>query len=307
MAEKLTVFILSTKGSTRRATISKNFIYFLIFLMIGGAGAIGVAMKDYIRVKKALPVAEALQSKISTQDIEIMTQRRQIQSFTEEINDLKSEILALNAFEQRIRTLIAADSSDEENSLFGVGGAFPEDLAPETDLAEKHASLIREMHDQMDQLEYAAVNQKGGFEALLQSIDEHKNFLAATPSIRPIKGLLTSKFGRRTSPFTGLREFHKGVDLAAPVGTPIKAAADGVVTFAGAKGFWGKMVIINHGHGMVTQYAHVHKFMKKTGESVKRGDVIALVGNTGRSTGPHVHYEVHLNGAPVNPLDYILN
>ena len=109
------------------------------------------------------------------------------------------------------------------------------------------------------------------------------------------------------SPFTGRREFHKGYDIATKKGSPVLATAAGVVTFVGRKGLLGNCIIINHGHGMVTRYAHIDKFLKKRGEKVKRWEPIALVGNTGRSTGPHVHYEVRLNGIPVNPFKYILN
>jgi murein DD-endopeptidase MepM/ murein hydrolase activator NlpD len=120
-------------------------------------------------------------------------------------------------------------------------------------------------------------------------------------------GWVTSNFGYRTSPFTGRREFHRGLDIATRSGTPILAPADGVVIFAGPKRLSGNMIIIDHGHGMTTNYGHIKQAHKKKGERVKRGDVIAEVGNTGRSTGPHLHYEVLLNGVSVNPEKYILN
>jgi murein DD-endopeptidase MepM/ murein hydrolase activator NlpD len=100
---------------------------------------------------------------------------------------------------------------------------------------------------------------------------------------------------------------HKGLDIAARKGTPILATADGIVTFAGKKGLLGKTIVIDHGHGMKTRYGHNHKLLKKRGDRVKRWEPIALMGSSGRSTGPHTHYEVHLNGVPVNPEKYILN
>ena len=120
-------------------------------------------------------------------------------------------------------------------------------------------------------------------------------------------GWTTSSFGYRISPFTGRREFHKGFDIANRKGTPIISTADGMIAFAGPKGLLGNMVAIDHGHGMVTRYGHIHEIIKKRGERVKRGETIALVGNTGRSTGPHLHYEVRLNGVAVNPVNYFLN
>jgi murein DD-endopeptidase MepM/ murein hydrolase activator NlpD len=138
-------------------------------------------------------------------------------------------------------------------------------------------------------------------------LEGQRNLLASTPAIRPTSGWTTSRFGRRVSPFTGRKELHKGVDIANREGTVILATANGVVSYAGKKGAMGNIMVIDHGHGIVTRYAHLSKSLKKRGEKVKRGDIIAQMGNSGRSTGPHLHYEVHLNGVPVNPAKYILN
>jgi len=125
--------------------------------------------------------------------------------------------------------------------------------------------------------------------------------------LRPTNGWISSTFGYRVSPFTGRKEFHRGLDIATREGTPIIAPADGVVTYSDQKWLIGNMITIDHGYGMTTLYGHIKELLKNKGERVKRGQVIALVGNTGRSTGPHVHYEVRLNGVPVNPEKYILD
>jgi murein DD-endopeptidase MepM/ murein hydrolase activator NlpD len=163
------------------------------------------------------------------------------------------------------------------------------------------------MHDQVTQLTIASSDQIEGFAALLKNLEDQRNILASTPAIRPANGWVTSKFGYRKSPFTGQREFHSGLDIANREGTPIIATADGVVTYCGRKGMLGKAVIIEHGHGMVTRYAHLSKIKIKAGQKVKRGDTIALLGNSGRTTGPHLHYDVRLNGLSVSPEKYILN
>jgi murein DD-endopeptidase MepM/ murein hydrolase activator NlpD len=163
------------------------------------------------------------------------------------------------------------------------------------------------MHEQVDQLHTASINQSQGFETLFKYLNDQQNLLASTPAVRPCQGWTTSRFGYRKSPFTGRREFHKGLDIANRIDSPIIATADGVIAYSGAKGLFGKMVAIDHGHGMVTRFGHINKILVKRGQAVKRGDIIALMGNTGRSTGPHVHYEIHLNGIPVNPEKYILN
>jgi murein DD-endopeptidase MepM/ murein hydrolase activator NlpD len=118
---------------------------------------------------------------------------------------------------------------------------------------------------------------------------------------------VSSSFGYRLSPFTNEREFHRGVDISARMKTKIIAPADGIVTSVGRTYGYGNRVTISHGYGMKTVYGHLHSSLVKKGDHVKRGQEIALLGNTGRSTGPHLHYEVHLNDVPVDPFRYILN
>jgi murein DD-endopeptidase MepM/ murein hydrolase activator NlpD len=146
--------------------------------------------------------------------------------------------------------------------------------------------------------------------SLIQLIDRMRNReirLASTPAVWPIQGYLTSKFGMRISPFTGQRKFHAGIDIGASPGTPVYAPADGTVLFVGSRAGYGHTLIIGHGYGLVTCYAHNSKVTVEKGQQVKRGDLIAQVGNTGRSTGPHLHYEVRLNGKAEDPRLFILN
>ncbi len=133
-----------------------------------------------------------------------------------------------------------------------------------------------------------------------------KSQLAATPSIWPVHGWVTSGFGRRLSPFTGRRVLHTGLDIATRKGAIIIAPADGVVTRAATEYDFGKLVEIDHGFGVSTRYGHNSQILVRPGHRVRRGEPIARVGNTGRSTGPHLHYEVRLNGVPVNPRRYIV-
>lgn len=125
------------------------------------------------------------------------------------------------------------------------------------------------------------------------------------PSLWPVNGVLRSSFGGRSDPFSGEGGFHTGIDLAAPVGTPVHVTADGVVTTAGWSGGYGRLVIVDHGNGVETYYAHLSEFLVVPGEELRRGQVIALSGGTGRATGPHIHYEVRVAGTPVNPYKYL--
>jgi len=125
------------------------------------------------------------------------------------------------------------------------------------------------------------------------------------PSLWPVQGPITSSFGEREDPFNGEGAFHKGVDISAVYGTPIRAAADGVVESATMEGGYGRQVLLDHGHGLKTLYAHMSGFTVTLGQSVIRGQVIGYVGSSGRSTGAHLHYEVQIHGTPVNPHKYL--
>lgn len=142
---------------------------------------------------------------------------------------------------------------------------------------------------------------------LWESLSERQSLLSSTPNIRPAKGWFTSRFGYRVSPFTGRSTLHAGLDIAAAPGSPIHAPADGIVTYAGYDEGYGKMVTIDHGYGVSTRFGHNAQIYVQVGQKVSRWDVIASVGNTGRSTGPHLHYEVRVNGIPRDPALYILD
>jgi murein DD-endopeptidase MepM/ murein hydrolase activator NlpD len=139
------------------------------------------------------------------------------------------------------------------------------------------------------------------------ALNEQEELLASTPSIAPVLGLITDGFGHRRDPFTGRRAFHRGLDISARRGTPIIAPADGIVVFTGRNGGLGKTVRVSHGFGHSTVYGHLDEISVDLGDIVRRGDTIGLLGNSGRSTGPHLHYEVIEDGKSMNPLYYILN
>jgi murein DD-endopeptidase MepM/ murein hydrolase activator NlpD len=129
--------------------------------------------------------------------------------------------------------------------------------------------------------------------------------LTSTPSLWPVIGHLTGAFGERMDPFSGEGAFHTGVDISSPYGDPVRVAADGVVIEADTRAGYGRLVIVDHGYGLTTWYGHLSSLNVIPGEQLKRGDIIGDVGVSGRTTGPHVHYEVRINGAPVNPMRYL--
>ncbi|MEJ2169332.1 MAG: M23 family metallopeptidase [Desulfobacterales bacterium] len=312
MRKNISFVILGSSGApAKQICASKTSIRLFGLALILLFAGVGYIIYDYVSLKQTTSHLKNREIYISSQLDEIHSQRMQIQEFASEINSLKEKLIALNNFEKKIRIIANIEKTNDSENIFGVGGSIPEDLEADIPLKEKHNSLMRDMHAQIEQLSRASVNQHTEFESLLKSLEDQQNLLASTPAIRPIsrdvKSWVTSRFGYRLSPFTQRREFHKGYDMSGRKGTPILATADGVVTFAGKKGLLGNTVVIDHGHGMITRYGHCDEFLKKRGDRVKRWEPIALMGNTGRSTGPHVHYEVHLNGIPVNPEKYILN
>lgn len=316
MRKMISLVVLTNSGSAAkqfcasRATLRGMAVLLAVLLVVSG-----FLVYDYLRLKTSTHLAEQLgqelASVLASQREEIQIQRQRISDFSNEINTLKDKLMALNEFEKKIRVMADLDKRPDSGHLFGVGGPIPRALDPKMALGEQRNSLMREMHTQMDQLTLAALNQENQFKALVTHIEKQRGLLASTPTIRPIdpdmEQLVTSRFDYRLSPFTNAREFHKGYDISAREGTPIYATAAGTVTFAGDKGLLGKTIIVDHGHGITTTYGHCSKILKLQGEKVRRWDPIALVGNTGSSTGPHLHYEVALHGVPVNPEKYFLN
>ncbi|MCX6106623.1 MAG: M23 family metallopeptidase [Proteobacteria bacterium] len=167
--------------------------------------------------------------------------------------------------------------------------------------------VFRPIFDRLASIGHAANNHAMELQHLLSTLSQQKNLLSSIPSVAPVDGWITSGFGTRVSPFTGERTAHAGIDIAAPVGTPIMAPADGVVIFTGAKAGFGNFIMIAHGYGVVTRYGHNHQNLVQPGQKVGRGEQIGTVGETGRATGPHLHYEVVINGKLENPQKFILD
>lgn len=142
---------------------------------------------------------------------------------------------------------------------------------------------------------------------LWESLSERQSLMNSTPNIKPAKGWITSRFGYRVSPFSGKTILHAGLDIAAAPGSPVHAPADGVVVFASYDESYGKLITIDYGYGVITRFGHLSQIYVQAGQRVSKWDVVGAVGNTGRSTGPHLHYEVRINGTPVDPVNFILD
>lgn len=232
---------------------------------------------------------------------EAKTQKIQIQSFLTTIDDLKKQMNRLIELDQKLR-VITDIGPRKEVGVMGQGG--PEEVGlPASDGSKLMTSIQLDLGD----LQSKAIAQEKSFQELTEAVQSRQSLWASTPSIWPTTGWLTSGFGNRVSPFTGRVSMHNGVDIASRQDTPVISPAAGIVSYTGFDSGLGKLIKINHGYGIATYYGHLSKAAVKVGQKIKRGDVIAYVGSTGLSTGPHLHYEVYVNDVPVNPMRYILN
>jgi len=205
------------------------------------------------------------------------------------------------------RVIFEADPIDADIRQAGFGGINRYKNLEDFD----NSTLMIETAKKLDYISKALYVQSKSYDDLVEMAKSKAAMMASIPAIQPIdsrkiRGGL-SGFGRRIHPIYKIRKMHTGMDFTAPVGTPIYATGDGRVTAVGVDGGYGRRVIINHGYSYTTLYGHMSRFAVKQGQYVRRGDLIGYVGNTGTSSGPHLHYEVHKNGRPVNPVNFIYN
>jgi len=234
------------------------------------------------------------------EQLEDIRQRSQeeIEALTRRLATMQAQLLRLDAVGERI---VSIAELDEEEFNFGepvaVGG-------PEPDYAVDYT--MPQFMDAINQLEVQLDDRQQQLEILEEVLVGRQLQADIEIAGRPVdKGWLSSRFGRRTDPFTGQLSYHRGVDFSSDRGSDIKAVGSGVVTWSARNAGYGLMVEINHGNGFETRYAHADELLVEVGEIVKKGQTIALVGSSGRSTGPHVHFEVFKNGRVVDPASYI--
>ncbi len=255
---------------------------------------------DYIQVKKKAFELGRLRQVTENQ-------KSQIHFFSAKIEDLERQLSKLKDFDKKIRIIANLEKGQETAALMGMGGPSPSDVRDRLKNEKDEKGLVQQLKTDIDRLQTEAVSREQSLSELEKLLEAKKEILVHTPSVWPIPGWVTSGFGFRTNPFTGLTQMHEGVDISNRVGTPVIAPADGIVTDIGNDLALGKILVISHGFGMTTRYNHLDKALVKVGQRVKRGDKIAEVGTTGKTTGPHLHYEVRINGIPANPMRYALN
>jgi len=296
----ITILLLpNDTTNVKQFRIPRFFLYIFLFFIPFLAAYIFWVIGDYQDVKAKVPEIALLQKENEQQKIQLNYLGQRI----ERINNKMGE---LNEFDRKLKIMTNLEGSPDDGPFIGVGGSEPTLLAPNSDMNEPVKDMVRSLHRSLDVLNEEIITGSQVKHKLFEYLEDQKVLLASTPSIWPTKGWLSSRFGYRISPFTERKEMHKGIDISTRLGTPIVAPADGIVIKTGWNGSFGRMISIRHGNGYVTKYAHLKKILVKKGQAVKRGTKLGLVGQTGRSTGPHLHYEVHLKGVPLNPLRYIV-
>jgi murein DD-endopeptidase MepM/ murein hydrolase activator NlpD len=231
-----------------------------------------------------------------------------LKRYAVEIESLKRQVQQNFEFQKKARLLASLEDLTADVTEVGVGGPEVDRGGSLSWIGGEAQGTVGLIDRDLDKLMRQARLQKESYQEIIDKLSASQALLDATPSIRPVAtGFISSRFGRRMDPFTGRTSSHRGIDYSARLGTPIFATADGVVSFSGKLVEFGWTVEVSHGYGFVTRYAHCSKLLVQEGQRVKRGEVIARVGSSGRSTATHLHYEIVLDGSRRNPLAYVLS
>ncbi len=278
--------------STRvlRLNFPRWFVYGSLLVLALVVSAFGVITGDYLFLKQQWGRVAGLQKQVAEQ-------RALIDTFHRRIADIRSEVTSWRELHAKIWEPFGPEGGGRGKGT-GIGGRTePDGLLGRGDSAD----LSREL----ERLATNVDDEGRSLRALERFITKAGKVLAALPSRWPVRGPVNSEFGARLSPWSEAMGFHSGIDISAEVGTPVRAPAPGTVAFAGSQAEYGMTVVLDHGHDIRTLYGHLQKLLVPPGQGVDRGQVIALTGNTGKSSGPHLHYEIVVKGQSVNPRRYL--
>ncbi len=326
---KTITFIVTSdrRGVTRRFVIPVSWIKVTAAIGLLSIALVAATVVDYA----GLLFQTVENKKLKAENLQLKNQFKVVEG---KVETLEKNFERVNAFTNKLRMITETNDGDKALKLSvsqqnpGGSDAFeaPEERSPAGLLGKEDSIFFQKAPLETQNGELAIATQRDyarlsvridknikGSELkeqnvlqLLEILSDRQSLLRSTPSIQPARGWLSSGFGYRVNPTTNTAILHQGLDIAASPGTPIHAPADGVISYAGWDEGYGKLISIDHGYGVVTRYGHNSQLFVTVGQKVKRGDVIGAVGNTGRSTGPHLHYEVRINDVPVDPINYIL-
>lgn len=294
-----TLMVIPKSNSTvKKITIPSYFARFLCVFCCLAFLVFLYFIYDYASIKR--DKAELLRLRVQTKE-----QSNQVKDLALKVDEFADRMEGLRQFDKKIRILASYQSARDKKMPLGIGGAGGAEVRLRELLDTDNDNLVSEMRKGISALNEDADYREKSFNELLLFLREQKSIIASTPSIWPVRGWVTSEFGMRESPFSAGVEFHNGIDIATRHGKEIISPADGLVVEASYRTRIGRYIKIDHGHGYSTFFCHLSKFAVKEGMRVKRGDLIAYVGNSGRSTGSHLHYTVLINSVPVNPRRYL--
>lgn len=274
-----------------------------IFLFLFASGLIGANVwlaREYMNTRAVL-------GQLKDAERVLEDQHAQLVGLAAGLSEIETDLERVQDFDAKLRLMMNMDSEGSGFADVGALNGQRENFSMSYLPMHRQELAVRKMNAFLKQLATETRLEELRQQELLHTMRKDRSVLAALPTIWPIEGFLTSRFGARPSPFTGRGEFHKGLDISAKPGTIIRAPGRGTVTFSGVDGAYGNSVMLDHGAGITTRYAHMQRIAAKDGQVLRRGDIVGYVGSTGRSSGPHLHYEVRLNGVNIDPMRYILN
>jgi murein DD-endopeptidase MepM/ murein hydrolase activator NlpD len=281
------IFVPHARAKFRKLKVSHRFLFSIVSLVTSS-----LCLSTFFSVQYFTSLSHTQElSRLRTENRDLQAAN---ESFSRSVESLRTQ---LHTVEDRTRKLaiIAGITTLDETSQGGVGG-----VRQNNDPASPY-------RDDLDKMSFRSQRLDSDLSVLERRFVAQSQLLSSTPSIAPVRGILTDGFGGRSDPFTGEPGTHNAIDISSAVGQAVRAPADGIVVKSEWENGYGNVIYISHGYGYSTRYGHLSSFAVRPGDRIKRGDVIGHVGSTGRSTGPHLHYEVRLNNTPVNPLEYILN
>ncbi len=287
-------FVRADGGRSRTLHVPRVATCVVAAVIAVTAGALGMATADYLELKRQAMT-------LATVHREAAEQRALVESFQKRIGEVRKEIASWKEIHARMAEPFGPDAgSTRPAAPFGIGGG--------TGLVRPDAEGERpQIYQEVEALAASVLEEGPRVRALEKVITSAGKAIQAMPSRWPVRGAVNSEFGRRRSPWGEAIEHHSGLDIAAQMATPVKAPATATVVFAGSGGEYGNCVILDHGNEVKSLYGHLSKIHVRQGQRVERGTIIALTGNTGRSSGPHLHYEVHVKGQAVNPRAFLWN
>jgi murein DD-endopeptidase MepM/ murein hydrolase activator NlpD len=299
--EKFTFIIVPHNGkNTKQFKLNKLLIYSSLTL-ITSASIFFITATFYLFNENTLLV-ETLQIKndeINNLNIITDQQKAEIEELKNTSKMVMDKLSQLYALENKVRNMVGLKNVAKENNLLKVSRSFDRTNSY-IDGSGFYSDLTNDKS--VDEITNLIDLQKDNYDNFIKELEKQLKYLECRPDKWPVSGRITSKFAYRIHPISGKRQFHDGLDIANDSGTKIVAAGSGIVTYSGWNGGYGRVIIISHGYGYKSVYAHNRKNLVEVGERVKKGQVIAELGNTGRSTGPHLHFEVYYKGNKIDPL-----